>query len=433
MGDDSEEEEEEMQVKDKKGKNGKKVHFDDEFSDEDDAELGSEFENGDEDDAENDVNLKEDIYGRLRDEKGKIVKSKSSAAELLMKLEEKNTNPANQLKLQKQLNGLFNRLSGSNMHAIVHEMLKIFNSNQYSRFEIINTMFSMLKNSLIRQNVVTAIRLVCEHAALVSIISSNIGNEFGANLLQKLIIVFKELFEEDASFEIEDKRLDNVVLFLCFLYNFKLFTSVLIFDIMNEKLISSMDNLARLEKIIELILIVLRQTGFQLRKDNPIALKELIIKLKFDTSKFQNNENISSRLKFMIDSVNAIKNNDVRLMDGYDPDMCEQLHKQVKILYSEAYRNDYQLNINYGDLIKSNEFGKWWIVGSAWAKDEENAAERKKSIQKGSSQFSEKILALARKQHMNTDIRRNIFCIIVSAEVNYGLLLSFETFFMVLF
>lgn len=38
------------------------------------------------------------------------------------------------------------------------------------------------------------------------------------------------------------------------------------------------------------------------------------------------------------------------------------------------------------------------------------------SVSRLVSQFSAKVLELARKQRMNTDIRKNIFCVIMTSE-----------------
>lgn len=67
------------------------------------------------------------------------------------------------------------------------------------------------------------------------------------------------------------------------------------------------------------------------------------------------------------------------------------------------------------NVIVADERGKWWVVGSAWTG---NISETSEKINQNKSEgFSTKLLELARKQRMNTDTRRNIFCIIMSAEV----------------
>lgn len=64
-----------------------------------------------------------------------------------------------------------------------------------------------------------------------------------------------------------------------------------------------------------------------------------------------------------------------------------------------------------------DEKGKWWVVGSAWAGNTENVNSVKTDEKGGKkTMFSAKLLELARKQRMNTDIRKDIFCILMSAE-----------------
>lgn len=60
--------------------------------------------------------------------------------------------------------------------------------------------------------------------------------------------------------------------------------------------------------------------------------------------------------------------------------------------------------------------GKWWVVGSAWTGKTSVEKDKKEENIKYKSEYSEQILELARKQRMNTDIRRNIFCILMTAE-----------------
>lgn len=63
--------------------------------------------------------------------------------------------------------------------------------------------------------------------------------------------------------------------------------------------------------------------------------------------------------------------------------------------------------------------GKWWLVGSAWmgsdGVEQRLAADSAKTTH-NAGDFSAQLLELARKQRMNTEDRRNVFCIIMSAE-----------------
>lgn len=66
-------------------------------------------------------------------------------------------------------------------------------------------------------------------------------------------------------------------------------------------------------------------------------------------------------------------------------------------------------------FIAADENGKWWIIGSGWS-DLSNVNSKVNMKENNKFNFGAKILRLARKQRMNTDIRKNIFCILVTAE-----------------
>lgn len=77
------------------------------------------------------------------------------------------------------------------------------------------------------------------------------------------------------------------------------------------------------------------------------------------------------------------------------------------------------------DLHNAESKGKWWLVGAAWGGDplidrqETNKAEAKTSVGDISSNV---LLKLARKQGMNTDIRRSIFVVLMSSDVRIRLI-----------
>lgn len=132
---------------------------------------------------------------------------------------------------------------------------------------------------------------------------------------------------------------------------------------------------------------------------------------------------LSPRLKYMMDVLLAIKNNNVNKIPQYDPTLAEHLRKILRsLLVNGKYVTT--LNITLEDLLRADQRGKWWVVGSAWSGNvnEIGGASSTKSS-KGSqhaeaTKFSATILELAKKQRMNTDDRRNVFCILMSAEVS---------------
>lgn len=131
----------------------------------------------------------------------------------------------------------------------------------------------------------------------------------------------------------------------------------------------------------------------------------------------------SARLKYMLDVLLAVKNNNVNKIPQYDPSLAEHLRKILKMLLVNG-KYVTSLNITMDDLLKADQRGKWWVVGSAWSGnvDDIGVAKSMKSGKKEQMKFSEKMLELAKKQRMNTDDRRNVFCVLMTAEVSVFLL-----------
>lgn len=85
-----------------------------------------------------------------------------------------------------------------------------------------NDMNEMITNLMLDSIVapaLTAERLVTEHMMCVAILHANIGTQVGANFIMVLIKKFNEMIQRPQ--HVENKELDNLVLMISYLYNFK--------------------------------------------------------------------------------------------------------------------------------------------------------------------------------------------------------------------
>ncbi|KAI4494305.1 hypothetical protein M0802_008988 [Mischocyttarus mexicanus] len=344
----------EEKEKSKKRKQDEMLDLPDENSEEDEASLfsdGGDIETDISEESPDNDNLWEDIYGRTRDKKGNIVNNVSSAIQR-KPLEIKQDDDEKRSRLKKQLKGLLNRLAESNMHIIANQVDELYMCN--SRNDM-NTVLSELIMQALISPILTPDRLICEHMMLITILHANVGTEVGAHFLLTFVKMFDDMLKEQHT--VEDKRLDNLILLLSHLYNFKVYSHQLLYQILN-KLSSKFE-----EKEIELILLVLKTAGFPLRKDDPLALKELILNLQKIASNVKSD---NTRVKFMLDVLMAIKNNNVSKIPQYDPSHTEHLKKLMKSFIHKS-KSVVKLNISFEDLLKADEKGKWWIVGCAWS------------------------------------------------------------------
>lgn len=363
--------------------------------------------------------VKEDIYGRKRDKDGNIIKEPASEGtqkyipphqRALLAAKGDNKQAEILERLRKQCKGLLNRLSEANLHKISTGIEELYMKN--SRFNMNETLNKLLQEALISK-VLTNERMVQEHMVLLAYLHAHIGSEIGAHFLQMFIERFDGLLKNLENIEQEDKSLNNVVLVLSYMYVFKIFEHRLLLEII-ERLTNQLE-----EKTIECLLLIFQSVGFKLRKDDPVAFKQMMLSVqsKIAAAPLELKENL--RLKFMVDILNAVKNNNINKIPKFDPMLHENLRKKLKAML----RNDkyvITLNITMEDLLRADTVGKWWIVGSAWTGNinEMAAAQKKTDAADNSSKtqkFSEQLLKLAKQQKMNTEERRNIFCIIMSA------------------
>ncbi|KAM7390344.1 hypothetical protein PAMA_008493 [Pampus argenteus] len=309
-------------------------------------------------------------------------------------------------KLRRNVKGLVNRLSEPNMASISGQLEELYMS--CSRKDMNDTLTDLLLAACVTPALMPD-RLLMEHVLLVSILHHTVGLEVGANFLETVVRKFDEVYKTPS----ESKECDNLVAIVAHLYNFQVVHSVLIFDIL--KLLVG----AFTEKDIELVLFVLRNVGFALRKDDALALKELISEAQRKASDIGTKFQDQTRVRFMLETMLALKNNDMRKIPGYDPEPMEKLRKlQRSLIHRSAANSDMKLRVSLDNLLAAEQVGRWWIVGSSWSGapmiGEQGNTTSKQSTADG--QFSTKVLDLARKQRMNTEVRRNIFCVIMTSE-----------------
>ena len=76
------------------------------------------------------------------------------------------------------------------------------------------------------------------------------------------------------------------------------------------------------------------------------------------------------------------------------------------------------LRVTLEDLRSAENRGKWWLVGAAWSGDPLTENKENPVLSVAVVDQESKLLKLARKQGMNTDIRRSIFVVLMSSEVS---------------
>ncbi|XP_063964837.1 nucleolar MIF4G domain-containing protein 1-like [Lytechinus pictus] len=397
----------------KQGKNDFDSNSDDEDFDDDDDGEEEDFDASDEDEKKKTPKM--DPYGNIIGEKPP---EKSSTyipphkrAEMMgqsMDAEKK----AKMDRLRKQLKGSINRLSESNIVSILNQIEELYLTN--SRNDMNETLCDLIQDACI-SSTLTPDRLVMEHVLLISVLHSVIGSEVGAHVLQSVAACFDKTYCDDGNYG-DSKEIDNTILLFIHLYNFKIVHCVLIYDLI-KKFSESFT-----ERHIELLLQILKNAGTTLRKDDPSSLKDIILLIQSKANQCPDELKQQSRVKFMLETIGALRNNNLRRIPNYDPTNLDRLRKLHRNIIKDRGCSDSTLHISLADLIMADQRGRWWIVGSAWSglgpRQEvgSQSSGQAEQMAGNSQEGSQKITELSRQQRMNTDIRRTIFSVIMTAE-----------------
>ncbi|XP_068762355.1 nucleolar MIF4G domain-containing protein 1-like [Montipora capricornis] len=305
-------------------------------------------------------------------------------------------------KIRRQVKGLLNRVCEGNMSVISSEIENLFIHN--SRNDMNKILTDLILDSCVSISLMPD-KLLMEHVMLLTILTIHIGIEVGAFFVEKLAELFDALHDCEKDSFGQGKQCANVVALFGHLYNFKIIHCGLIYDII-RRLVDAFT-----EQDIELLLLLLKSTGAEIRRDDPASLKDIILQIQAKAASAPNLTS-NSRIRFMLEIVSNLRNNNLRKIPGYDPSRIEHLRKFLRsLLRQSSQATKVQLQVSLEVLLTPETKGRWWITGS--------------SLKRGGSEIemtssaameNTKLLELARKQRMNTDVRKNIFLVIMTSE-----------------
>ncbi|KAM3069948.1 suppressor of glycerol defect [Clarireedia jacksonii] len=326
------------------------------------------------------------------------------------------------VRLRRQTQGLVNRLTEANLISLLGEIEKLYRANP--RQHMTSTLIDLLLTSVCEPTSLPD-TLIILPAGFIAAIYKIIGTDFGAQVIQRVVELFDEHYaravaiHDGATTTTSDgsKETSNLIAFLSELYNFQVVGSNLIFDYI-KLFLSKLSELNA-----ELLLKIVRISGPQLRQDDPSSLKDIVTMLGPAVQQAGGEGKLSVRTKFMIETINDLKNNKMKtggVASAVTSEHTVRMKKTLGSLNNRSLKASEPLRIGLKDIKESDKKGKWWLVGASWAgnaedDDESSKMQNKKEVQKVDAGTSD-LVQLAREQRMNTDIRRAIFITIMSAS-----------------
>ena len=430
-----------------------------EYIDDERDNYGSEYDKEDNDGGEiemkNDIPTKsrprftyspaegEDIYGRplevpLSNTNGAKYLPPSKRTATSQSLGEIDNNSERVKLVKRSMNGLLNRLTDQSKESIVRSMKSIYDSNPSAIVTHVlkNSVLSICANPTQIMSTLTPL-----YAAVVAAMHFVEGQDVGASVVETVVlklhtaIKLARVGDGDKPSDhdlIGDKTAVNLMIFLIYLYNFRVLYHSMIIDILNtmtSKAIS--EGITDLE--MELLSCAIDHCGPSLRADDPNSLRGIISSIgNFSVVDSAHNIN-SARAVYFMEVVTDLKNSKSRRVQSTYADYVKKYRKWLGgVKSSLGSKSEQCLRIGLVDVLEAETRGRWWKAGASWqgrgtaavdGKGLVTISEMDKHMSSSSSsgvgtQFSNEdtsLLLLAKKLKMNTDTRRDIFMVIMTS------------------
>ncbi|CAI5724452.1 unnamed protein product [Peronospora farinosa] len=426
-----------------------------ESDDEKQLDVEEENEHGeesDEDKGEESVVIEEDIYGRpvIKSSEGVIkpsaylpphlrreIQAKAKAAAAAAATEKAKPSQMDEQamrELTRRINGQLNRLSESNMESIALEMEKIYRENGRSLVNeiLIEKLFQTTCHP--RQVMAPLIKIA---GALVAALYHSVGSEVGGFFVEKMVLKLMASVEEEkktlnesadtqhGSEDDGDGRTSkvpvNLMLFVMMLYNFGVVHCTLVYDLFR----SFVDSFSSTD--IELIHQLLKVGGAQLRADDADALRQMVatVQQKVGVAQQANGgKQAEERVRFILDLIYNLKRSSKHSKGrnagsaGGGAIDVSSLKKWLGRVKTRCGNANNPLRVSLKELLNADKDGRWWIVGGTWVgyqqqKSTDGAANDDDAHE--TVRETDRLLKLAEKQHMNTDVRKKIFVALMGA------------------
>lgn len=327
-------------------------------------------------------------------------------------------------RIRRQLQGLVNRITDSNLVGIVGDIEKVY--REQPRQHVTTILVDLILVQVCDPASLPDTLLILS-AGFATALYRVMGMDFGAQLIQETVERFDQYYERCLAAPTEGaKQTSNLITLMAEMYNFQLIGCNLIFDYIRFLL----NDLTELNA--ELLLRIIRLAGPSLRQDDPLALKDIVTMIRPAVAKI-GEANLSVRTKFMIETINDLKNNKMRTGVSASAVLSEhgtRMKKLLGSLNSRKLKATEPLRIGLKDIRESDKRGKWWLVGASWAgrsgEQEQGASKKSETTARdddsddgmdldGEDGGEPDLAELAREQQMNTDVRRSIFVAVLSA------------------
>ncbi|KAI9892663.1 MAG: suppressor of glycerol defect [Vezdaea aestivalis] len=326
--------------------------------------------------------------------------------------------------LQRQLKGLFNRLTNDNLHSIFSDISNIYRTNP--RQAVTGILVDLLMGHTSQESLLRKESLI-DHAGLVAVIYRDISVEAGAQIVENIVDTFTARYQRivgDSVANDESQRqmagsLVNLMGLLSELGAFGVVGSQLLFDYV-QLFVGEVNELNA-----KLLVRIAEVTGPLLRNSSPTALKDIH---KVFSSRALTKNRVTGPTTSAIDMLGRLREGKKR-SDGSAAHAIN-VKRIVGEITAKTGRQSRAvpepLNVGLKDINDSDVRGRWWIVGAKFNESATAPAESASTLPKEADSFDDHeesflphditdLHSLATAHRMNTSVRRSIFVALLSA------------------
>ncbi|OAR03100.1 hypothetical protein LLEC1_03453 [Akanthomyces lecanii] len=264
-------------------------------------------------------------------------------------------------RLQRSIQGLVNRLTDANILSIVQSIEGLYQKN--ARGDVTEIITNIILAQIYKPELLPDQFFVLTGgftAAIYKVVGSSFGSHVIRRLVQDLARDYSLAGDGNASIR---REASNLVNFFTQLYVFEVVSCRIVFDYM-ERFLGELSELN-----VELLLRICRMAGRMLRRDDAQSLKNIASVLNTNMSK-GGYENVSVRTKFMIETINDLKNSRPKGKGSDSAVVSEhvvRMKKRIGELKSQSRRLDglAPMGMSLRDIEGADTVGKWWLVGAS--------------------------------------------------------------------
>eukprot|EP00485_Elphidium_margaritaceum_P015578 CAMPEP_0202729492 /NCGR_PEP_ID=MMETSP1385-20130828/186158_1 /ASSEMBLY_ACC=CAM_ASM_000861 /TAXON_ID=933848 /ORGANISM="Elphidium margaritaceum" /LENGTH=967 /DNA_ID=CAMNT_0049395755 /DNA_START=31 /DNA_END=2934 /DNA_ORIENTATION=- len=346
------------------------------------------------------------------------------------------SNTATQLK--RQLGAHLNRLLSNNLPNIANVVNAYYcdDRERYSKQQVTTALCECVRSMIDKEEETPALNsiILCVSALITAVYCTN-GVFVGSNIVELLTSYFNDDFERMST----SKIIHHLLRLQSYLYLFGMIGAKYLIEILLE-FVRRCDA-ATFSALAGPMLIC----GVELRNTDPITFKQLIV-LICDTSKTLLADAAdaanSMRTKHCLDiertmqTVFAIKDNKACNALTQKSSISQYTahcgtFKRLKLSLSalklkhatSSTSTDMRLAMSYTDIMNIARHGRWWLPGAPVKGgvicSKLNGSNRPTKIWKSADaaySFPDQLLSMSKKFHMNTPIRRAIFCMVMDSD-----------------